>query len=115
MFVDYRRAQIPASAAAVFAALQHLTQASLRVGQIDSFALEFFSAETLRLKVTSPLPGQAWLEWKITPQNTGTRLEQTAFFAPHGLPGFWHWYVFGPFYRRELEKLLQRLITDNKP
>ena len=115
MFVDYRRAQIPAPATAVFAALQHLTQASLRVGRIDSFALEFFSAETLRLKVTSPLPGQAWLEWKITPQDSGTRLEQTAFFAPHGLPGFWHWYLLSPFYRRALEKLLQKLTTNHRP
>ena len=33
------------------------------------------------------LPGEAWLEWELTPTATGTRLVQTARYRPRGLCG----------------------------
>ena len=45
------------------------------------------------------LPGEAWLEWKITPTATGTRLVQTARYRPRGLLGRAYWYAVAPFHR----------------
>ena len=42
-------------------------------------------------------PGEGWMEWKLEPEEGGrTRLTQTGFFAPRGLPGFLYWYLFDP-------------------
>jgi uncharacterized protein YbjT (DUF2867 family) len=114
MFIDYRRVKIAAEFVVVFAAVQRLINSPLRVGLVDSFKQDFLSGDTLRLKVTQNIPGNAWLEWKITPCGGGILLEQTVFFAPKGLPGFLSWYLLNPFYRRILDKLLMQLTTDDR-
>jgi len=45
------------------------------------------------------LPGTAWLQFKISPEGVGSRVDQTAFFDPRGLFGYLYWYVFLPFHR----------------
>ena len=115
MFIDYRRMRIAASTDSVFAAVQHLANSPLRVGPVRSFEPDFLCDDTLRLKVTQAIPGNAWLEWKVTPRGGGTFLEQTIFFAPKGLPGFLSWYLLNPFYRRIFNKLLRRLTVDHRP
>lgn len=115
MFIDYRRVRVAAESVVVFAAVRHLANSPLRVGLVDSFEEDFLSGNTLRLKVTQKIPGDAWLEWKVTPCGGGTLLEQTIFFAPKGLPGFLSWYMLNPFYRRSFDKLLMRLTVDDRP
>jgi len=44
-------------------------------------------------------PGLAWLQWEARPEREGTRLTQTAGFAPQGLAGAMYWYVLYPFHR----------------
>jgi hypothetical protein len=114
MFIDYRRAKVAAESALVFAAFQRLASSPLRVGLVDSFEPDFLSADTLRLKVAQKIPGNAWLEWKVTSRGGRTLLEQTVFFAPKGLPGFLSWYLLNPFYRRIFDKLLRRLVVDHQ-
>ncbi|MGJ3242448.1 MAG: SDR family oxidoreductase [Opitutales bacterium] len=47
----------------------------------------------LRLRAEMRMPGRAWLQWEISPRSGGgTRLTQTALFAPKGLPGLLYWY-----------------------
>ena len=45
------------------------------------------------------LPGRAWLQWEAHPEKGGTRLVQTALFAPTGLLGTCYWYGLYPFHK----------------
>jgi uncharacterized protein YbjT (DUF2867 family) len=70
----------------------------LRLGD----ALDFWRVEEvrrptlLRLRAEMKVPGRAWLQYDVTPTERGTRLAQTAFFEPKGLPGLAYWYVLYP-------------------
>jgi uncharacterized protein YbjT (DUF2867 family) len=70
----------------------------LRVGD----ALDFWRVEevrrpaVLRLRAEMRLPGRAWLQFEVTGSEGGTRLVQTAFFEPKGLPGLAYWYLLYP-------------------
>ena len=84
----------------------------LRVGD----ALDFWRVEAvepgrlLRLRAEMKVPGKAWLQFKVTPlDDGGTRLEQTAFFAPKGLAGLAYWYVLYPIHRIIFSGLIDRI------
>jgi uncharacterized protein YbjT (DUF2867 family) len=68
-------------------------------------ALDFWRVETiqplhlLRLRAEMKVPGRAWLQWEAHPEGTGTRLLQTAFFAPVGLTGMLYWYLLYPLHK----------------
>ncbi|MFI5357153.1 MAG: SDR family oxidoreductase [Opitutales bacterium] len=53
----------------------------------------------LRLRAEMKLPGRAWLQFEVLPDAEGSRIEQTAFFEPHGVPGYLYWYAVLPFHR----------------
>lgn len=53
----------------------------------------------LRLRGEMRLPGLAWLQWEAQPERGGTRLTQTAGFAPQGLAGAMYWYSLYPLHR----------------
>ena len=110
MFIDYRHVYVAGSPVPLLRVLQRrVTQQPLRLGRLVGFELDFLSDDCLRLRVTQDIPGAAWLEWKLTPHAGGTLLEQTAFFAPKGLPGFLNWYLQHSFYRRGLAALLKEM------
>lgn len=73
----------------------------LRVGDpLDFWRVEALEPpHLLRLKAEMKLPGTAWLQFEILPDADGSRIEQTAFFDPHGLSGYVYWYAFKPFHR----------------
>ncbi|CAA9354425.1 MAG: Nucleoside-diphosphate-sugar epimerase [uncultured Gemmatimonadetes bacterium] len=68
-------------------------------------ALDFWRVEEsdpprlLRLRAEMRVPGKAWLEWVTYPEDGGTRLVQTAIFAPKGLSGFLYWYASFPAHK----------------
>lgn len=68
-------------------------------------ALDFWRVEAaepprlLRLRAEMRLPGRAWLQWEAFPEEGGTRLVQTALFAPNGLLGTAYWYGLYPFHQ----------------
>jgi uncharacterized protein YbjT (DUF2867 family) len=70
----------------------------LRVGD----ALDFWRVEEvqrprlLRLRAEMKVPGRAWLQYEVTPTQSGSRIDQTAFFEPKGLPGLAYWYALYP-------------------
>ncbi len=70
----------------------------LRVGD----ALDFWRVEELRrpsllrLRAEMKVPGRAWLQYEVTATDGGSRLVQTAFFEPKGLPGLVYWYALYP-------------------
>jgi hypothetical protein len=58
--------------------------------------------------------GNAWLQFKAVPlDDGGTRLEQTAFFAPKGLAGLLYWYVLYPIHRVIFSGLIDRLKVNS--
>ena len=73
----------------------------LRVGDVVDFwrveALE--PSRLLRLRAEMRLPGDAWLEWSITPEPEGVLFVQRALFHPRGLFGRAYWYAVAPFHR----------------
>ena len=67
-------------------------------------ALDFWRVADVRpgrrllLVAEMKLPGEAWLEFEIEDRDGGSRLRQTAHFAPRGLLGRLYWYVLLPFH-----------------
>lgn len=65
-------------------------------------AVDFWRVETverprlLRLRAEMRMPGKAWLQFTAIPEGSGTRLIQTALFAPRGLLGLLYWYAMYP-------------------
>jgi uncharacterized protein YbjT (DUF2867 family) len=72
----------------------------LRVGDpVDFWRVEALETDhVLRLRAEMRVNGDAWLQFTVRPEGTGSRLEQTAFFEPHGLLGLLYWYSVLPFH-----------------
>lgn len=76
--------------------------AKLRIGE----SLDFWRVEALdrghylRLNAEMKLPGDAWLEFELTPSSTPgkTVIRQCATFIPRGLLGHAYWYAIAPFH-----------------
>ncbi|MDE3157075.1 MAG: SDR family oxidoreductase, partial [Acidobacteriota bacterium] len=71
---------------------------SLRVGDaVDFWRVEACEPDRrLRFAAEMRLPGRAWLEFRIIPTATGSRIRQTAQFDPVGLAGLLYWYSLLP-------------------
>jgi len=88
----------------------------VRVGD----ALDFWRVEEvrrptlLRLRAEMKVPGRAWLQYEVTPTEGGSRLVQTAFFEPKGLPGLAYWYllypIHGMIFRGTIRVLAERAV-----
>jgi len=90
----------------------------LRVGDALDFwrVEEIRRPELLRLRAEMKLPGRAWLQFEIVPTGGGSRLVQTAFFEPKGLPGLAYWYllypVHGLIFRGMVRELADRATSE---
>ena len=93
-------------------------QGDIREGE----ALDFWRVEAvepgrlLRLRAEMKLPGRAWLEFLIEPDETKTpegvsqtRLTQTAYYEPKGLLGLAYWYALVPVHPSIFEGMIRRL------
>lgn len=81
-------------------------------------ALDFWRVEEvrppslLRLRAEMKVPGKAWLQFEAIPEGTGTRLVQTAYFAPTGFAGWAYWYGIYPFHARIFSDLVEAVARD---
>lgn len=64
----------------------------------------------LLLYAEMKLPGEAWLEFKITKRNGEHFLQQTATFRPNGLAGRLYWYSVLPFHFFVFEGMAGNLV-----
>ncbi|MBN2731340.1 MAG: SDR family oxidoreductase [Balneolaceae bacterium] len=87
----------------------------LRVGD----ALDFWRVEAirtnrlLRLRAEMKVPGRAWLEFQSMPDESGrTKLVQTAYFAPKGLPGLLYWYALYPLHSLIFSSMIEQVAKD---
>ena len=81
-------------------------------------ALDFWRVEEyqppslLRLRAEMKVPGRAWLQFEAIPDGTGTRLVQTAFFAPTGFFGWLYWYGIYPVHAKIFSDLVDAIAAD---
>jgi hypothetical protein len=66
----------------------------------------------LRLRAEMKLPGEAWLEWRVEPAGSGSRLVQRARFHPRGLWGRAYWYSLLPFHRFVFAPMARALAAE---
>ena len=86
----------------------------LRVGDaLDFFRVEAYEApELLRLRAEMKVPGEAWLEWRITPDGPAScQLRQLARFHPRGVAGRAYWWVLLPIHKIIWKQLALRLVA----
>ncbi len=83
----------------------------LRTGDaLDFWRVEAVEAPSLlRLRAEMKVPGEAWLEFETRPEGDGTRLVQTAIFAPKGLLGHVYWTLLYPFHALIFGRMVRRL------
>lgn len=76
------------------------SSSSLRVNDvIDFWRVEHLQPNaSLLLRAEMRLPGMAWLEFHLAPDQSRNRLSVTAYFQPRGLLGRIYWYLFLPFH-----------------
>ena len=80
-------------------------------------ALDFWRVEAvdpdrlLRLRAEMKVPGRAWLQFETLPDGDGTRLVQTAYFAPKGLTGLAYWYALVPVHGRIFSGMIAALAA----
>ena len=81
-------------------------------------AIDFWRVEEvrapfiLRLRAEMKVPGEAWLQFEAAEEGEGTRLVQTAFFAPTGFLGWAYWYGIYPFHSLIFSDLVNAVADD---
>jgi hypothetical protein len=83
----------------------------LRVGDaVDFWRVEIYEPQKrLRLRAEMKLPGRAWLEFEVEPNQQGSTIRQTALFDPRGLGGLAYWYGIYPLHTLIFGGMLRNL------
>jgi uncharacterized protein YbjT (DUF2867 family) len=83
----------------------------LRVGDVlDWWRVEDFEPDhRLRLAAEMKVPGRAWLEFEVKPDNGGSTIRQTAIFDPLGLFGLAYWYALYPLHALIFRGMLSQI------
>jgi uncharacterized protein YbjT (DUF2867 family) len=86
----------------------------LRVGDaVDFWRVEAYERDRLlRLRAEMRLPGYAWLQFEVVPEDDGTTcLRQTAFFEPRGILGYLYWFSVLPFHELIFGNMARRIVA----
>jgi uncharacterized protein YbjT (DUF2867 family) len=70
---------------------------------------EMEQGRLLRLRAEMKLPGTAWLQWEIRPEDGGSRLMQSAMFAPTGTMGSLYWNMLYPIHNMMFGRLIRAI------
>ena len=87
----------------------------LRPGDpVDFFrVLEVSEASRLLLVAEMKFPGEATLEFRISPvPEGGTELQQLSRFLPKGISGLAYWYALYPFHQYVFKAMLQGIVRE---
>lgn len=69
----------------------------------------------LRLRAEMKLPGRAWLQFEVSGGETGSVIQQTAIFEPHGVAGLLYWYALYPVHRLIFNGMLRGIAEFSPP
>ncbi|GHD04786.1 SDR family oxidoreductase [Zhihengliuella salsuginis] len=88
------------------------SRSGLRAGDVVDFwrVEEIEEGRLLRLRADMRVPGQAWLEFAVEPDGTGSRCRQRAVFFPHGLSGRLYWWAMAPFHGTIFSGMARRMV-----
>ncbi|MFW6193687.1 MAG: DUF2867 domain-containing protein, partial [Gemmatimonadota bacterium] len=64
----------------------------------------------LLLRAEMRLPGRAWLQFEIDPEDSGSVVRQTAIFDPRGLGGRAYWWALRPVHALVFRRMLEGLV-----
>ena len=82
---------------------------------VDYYRVESLEPDhRLRLRSELKAPGEGWMEWRVGIKDGVTRLSQTGFFAPRGLPGFIYWYMLGPIHKLVFRGLVKAIARKSE-
>ena len=65
----------------------------------------------VKLYAEMRLPGRAWLEFEVSPQEDGSVIRQTAEFDPVGLAGIVYWYALWPLHSYVFRGMLRGIAA----
>lgn len=83
---------------------------------VDCWRVTRFEPDHLLvLSAEMKLPGRAWLEFQVTPEDDGSRVRQTAIFEPFGLGGLAYWYAVYPLHGLVFERMLTGIARNAHP
>lgn len=68
----------------------------------------------IRLIEKKFLFGTQWIEWRVRHVTDVTYISQSAFFCPHGLPGFLYWYLLFPFHKLKFRGLIHKIARQSE-
>jgi uncharacterized protein YbjT (DUF2867 family) len=86
----------------------------IQVGDtIDFWRVEGFEQDRLlRLAAEMKVPGRAWLQFEVEPDDKGgSTIRQTAIFDPAGVAGLAYWYALWPAHNYIFGGMLQRIAA----
>ncbi len=88
----------------------------LQIGDVvDCWRVESYEEpRRLRFSAEMRLPGRAWLEFEVAPDDSGSRIRQTAVFDPVGLWGLLYWYGVYPIHQYVFAGMLRGIATAAK-
>ncbi|MET0551510.1 MAG: SDR family oxidoreductase [Vicinamibacteria bacterium] len=69
----------------------------------------------LRLHAEMRLPGEAWLEFEVSPEGGRTTVRQTAIFEPDGVLGLAYWYALLPLHAPIFRGMLRAIASQATP
>lgn len=78
-------------------------------------ALDFWRVEAyepdhlLRLRAEMSLPGRAWLQFEVCPNDSGATIHQTALFDPTGIQGLVYWYGIWPIHQMVFAGMIRNI------
>ena len=71
----------------------------------------FVPDRELGLVAEMKVPGRAWLQFEVEPNNRGSVIRQTAIFDPAGLAGLLYWYMLYPVHRWIFAGMLKEIAA----
>lgn len=79
---------------------------------LDFWRVEAFEQDhQLRLAAEMKVPGRAWLQFEVEPNNQGSVIRQTAIFDPAGLAGLLYWYGLYPMHCWVFSGMLRKIAA----
>jgi uncharacterized protein YbjT (DUF2867 family) len=105
-FIDYTKMDMNSPIDKVFQKLENIVDQSKWQMEVDE------ESRRIILHRMNLRAGDHWIEWKVEQNGEFTRIHQTVFFSPFGLPGFLYWFLHMPFLKINFRKL-KRILWAN--